>query len=1125
VEEYVGQHPGLRSDPEGLLDLIYQEVVLRQGRGEVPQLEDYQRRFPEVAASLGDLWEVHRAFPGSRLCQSPSSQEEQLASTVAGAASVSRPRDWPTVPGYEVEGELGRGGMGVVYKARHIWLARAVALKMILAGAHAGAVDLARFRTEAEALARLVHPNIVQVYEVGEHQGNPFLSLELCGGGSLDRKLNGTPLPPAEAARLLETLARAVHAVHQRGVIHRDLKPSNVLLTEDGVPKITDFGLAKKLDDAQGQTVSGSVLGTPPYMAPEQAAGRASQIGPLTDVYALGAILYELLTGRPPFKGATPMDTLAEVCDREPVPPGHLQPKVPRDLETICLKALRKDPRQRYAGALELAEDLRRLLDGQPIRARAVPAWERGYKWARRRPAQAALGVAVGLAVLGGAGTALCYGLYADQQATARLRQVERGQHVNDLWARGLQDEAAGQLTAAKESFDGALAEVAAGPGAVTDGLRRQIEERRDLVRRRLQERSDRQEALEGRDRFRAHRDVVLAHAANVRDQDEGANAARVRREARAALAALGLAADEPPDAIAAGLTAYQGRLGSPEQSRQLAAECCEVLSLWAEAEAALPPDLVAADRESRLRRALRLLDAAAALGQAYQLPSPQALPLRRAGYLDLLGDEEGARAARELAAGQKSHTALDHYLAALAAYRRGDHARAAAGCGEVLWLEPEHFWALYLQALCHLKGRQWAEAKGELAGCLNRRPDFFWARLLLAVAQGHLGQVADAQLNFARALAQADDPLTRFAVLTNRGALWGRSGRWRDAVDDLRQAVRVRPDALEAYVALALAYQNAEDWDAALATLGQALDRRLADPSLYRTRAGLRLARGEAAGARRDFERAIALAPPGGSAEALASDYVQLGHLQHQAGEYPAALASCDAALRVRPDYPPAYRQRAETLLKQGNYPEAGQALDHYLKNGPAAPDTYLARGLIHFQSRAYPAAVEAFTQSLSLKTDETALSCRGWAYLKLDAPRLALPDFEAVLRRNPTHPDALCGRGEARVRLGQVSAGVADAEAALRQGPRKATSLYSAAGLYARAAGQLAAQPPGQADPRLAEHCRGRAVALLRATLQDVPEEKRKDFWRDNVQHERLFVPLLSARELLNLAGKYGE
>jgi len=273
-----------------------------------------------------------------------------------------------SVPGYEILGELGRSGMGVVYKARQLALNRLVALKMILADGHAGAAELARFQTEAEAIARLQHPHIVQIHEVGQHDGLPFFSLEFCPGGSLDRKLAGNPQPSREAAALIEKLAHAMHAAHEKGILHRDLKPANILLAEDDTPKITDFGLAKKLDPVSlgresgtGLTATGAVMGTPSYMAPEQAGGKSKELGPACDVYALGAILYECLTGRPPFKAARPLDTLLQVVSDEPVPPTRLNVKTPRDLETICLKCLHKEPSRRYASAAALAEDLRRF--------------------------------------------------------------------------------------------------------------------------------------------------------------------------------------------------------------------------------------------------------------------------------------------------------------------------------------------------------------------------------------------------------------------------------------------------------------------------------------------------------------------------------------------------------------------------------------------------------------------------------------------------------------------------------------------------------------------------------------------------------------------------------------------
>jgi serine/threonine protein kinase len=291
------------------------------------------------------------------------------------------------VGNYDILGELGRGGMGVVYKARQLRLNRLVALKMILAEEHARPSELARFRLEAEAVARLQHPNIVQIYEVGDVRGRPYFSLEFCPGGSLASKLNGQPLPPREAAALVETLARAVEHAHQRGILHRDLKPANVLLTSDGQPKIVDFGLARiqelPKEDAE-LTHPGMIVGTPAYMAPEQAAGETQRIGPAADIYSLGAILYALLTGRPPFQGESVRGTLSQVATKQAVPPQTLNPAVSRDLSTICLKCLEKDPQKRYSSAQGLAEDLERWLADKPITARRATNISRFMRWFRR---------------------------------------------------------------------------------------------------------------------------------------------------------------------------------------------------------------------------------------------------------------------------------------------------------------------------------------------------------------------------------------------------------------------------------------------------------------------------------------------------------------------------------------------------------------------------------------------------------------------------------------------------------------------------------------------------------------------------------------------------------------------
>jgi hypothetical protein len=395
VETLLGSEPALASDSAAVVDLVHLEAILRQLRGQAVDVAEYARRFPDQAESIQLRFQLDGQLQPAPLVVGSDGDPD---ATVAPSPLPPARSDLPAVPGYEVLEEIGRGGMGVVYKARHLALNRIVALKMILAGQHAGAAELDRFRTEAQAIARLSHPHIVQVYEVGEHERRPFLSLEYCAGGSLEKQLNGAPLLPVEAAELVATLARAMEAAHRAGVVHRDLKPANVLVGQAFQPdsssskevrlesltyKITDFGLAKRLDDLS-RTQTGAVLGTPSYMAPEQAQGK-KDVGPSADIYALGAILYECLTGQPPFRAASVLDTLLLVMEREPPSPRQLNGKVPRDLETICLKCLQKEPRQRYASAAELADDLTRFLHDEPIRARPPSPLRKLDRWVRRR--------------------------------------------------------------------------------------------------------------------------------------------------------------------------------------------------------------------------------------------------------------------------------------------------------------------------------------------------------------------------------------------------------------------------------------------------------------------------------------------------------------------------------------------------------------------------------------------------------------------------------------------------------------------------------------------------------------------------------------------------------------------
>jgi WD40 repeat protein/serine/threonine protein kinase len=456
VELYLSAFPAELSDPQTQVELIVTEYQECWRRGERIPRAAYRERFPSLAAALDEsltlAWtctrcgrqaECNDAAAQDPIC--PHCGQSHSARKGEPRADSKTPPNVPHVPGYEILEECGRGGMGVVFKARQTNLRRLVALKMILSGIYASTHELERFRSEGEAVARLVHPNIVQIHDVGEHEGRPYLALEFVDGSRLDRKLKGITQPPSDAAALVETLARAVHYAHQQGIIHRDLKPANVLMTSDDVPKITDFGLAKKLDE-HSLTFTGQVLGTPSYMAPEQAgsesgkgtdgATRKVAIGPAADVYALGAILYECLTGGPPFRGTSVVETLEQVRSVEPTGIRVQNPAVARDLETICLKCLEKEPNRRYVTAQDLADDLRRFQNDQPILARRVSSLERLWRWRRRNPLIAGLlgGVAalLVLTALTASVAALEFRSKAEVETQAR-REIEKQLYASSI--------------------------------------------------------------------------------------------------------------------------------------------------------------------------------------------------------------------------------------------------------------------------------------------------------------------------------------------------------------------------------------------------------------------------------------------------------------------------------------------------------------------------------------------------------------------------------------------------------------------------------------------------------------------------------------------------------------------
>jgi WD40 repeat protein len=406
--------------------------------GKPPDRKEFLNRHPELAADLEAFFADEDKMDRMARSVAPAgSVPPEVAGSITGTATLAPREAGPKVRyfgDYELLEEIARGGMGVVYRARQISLNRTVAVKMILSARLASETEVRRFQAEAEAAANLDHPNIVPIYEVGEHEGQHYFSMKLVEGGSLNDQLPKWRGDLRKAVLFLVRVARAMHYAHQRGLLHRDLKPANILLDAQGEPHVTDFGLAKRIKGGAGLTQSGAIVGTPSYMAPEQAAGNKG-LSIAADVYSLGAILYELLTGRPPFQAETAMDTVLQLLEKEPERPRSLNPRLERDLETICLKCLEKNPAKRYASAEALAEDLERWLAGEPIRARPVRLWERGRKWIRRRPAAAALVGVSGLAALTLVAV-LTASYFRIHQANERLADSLRGEQRTSYFHR-----------------------------------------------------------------------------------------------------------------------------------------------------------------------------------------------------------------------------------------------------------------------------------------------------------------------------------------------------------------------------------------------------------------------------------------------------------------------------------------------------------------------------------------------------------------------------------------------------------------------------------------------------------------------------------------------------------------
>jgi serine/threonine protein kinase/Tfp pilus assembly protein PilF len=1067
------------------------------------------------------------------------------ATRAAAEAGAPPAAGWPSVPGYQILGELGRGSMGVVYRARQLGLARRVALKMVRTGAAASDQALDRFVEEARVVASLQHPNIVQIYDINPRPDAPYFSMELVEGGTLADRLGGRPQPFRQAARLVETVARAIHVAHEQGIVHRDLKPANILIAAPGpapsrfeafgsggsapaadpgawVPKITDFGLAKQLQGGTGQTESGMIMGTPSYMAPEQAEGRSRDVGPTADVYALGAILYEMLTGRPPFTAESPMETVLLLFQTEPVSPSRLQPKVPRDLETICLKCLQKEPRRRYASAEAVAEDLRRFLAGETIAARPVSLPEQAWKWAKRRPALATLAAGLCVAVLGLAGLAAWH----QAELRARLAQARLDERAARAAQEAVAERArlaalddkvkdrlrAGEGAAARKDWHGARLELlrardlaAAEPGLADlreriDGLLAEAERRR-RDRERFQE-------------FVRRRNDALFNATLFTGGDLVSTLGETRSAALEALALFGVT----PDAEAAPAV-DSPELGDGEKA-EVRAACYELLLVLAEAVAQPLPGQAADEQRRQAGQALHLLDRAARLG-----PPTRAWYLRRAHYLAQAGDPSAARREHERAQAVQPAGVLDYFLLGDEQYRQGNWPQAVVAFENVLQRQPDHFWGQYYLALCWLKTHRPDLAAARLTACLGWRPDFPWLYLLRGSAWGELGQFARAEEDFRAALQGPLPDSARYGLYVDRGVLRIRQGRVDEALDDLRQAVRLKPGQYQGYVNLAQAYLKGERPEEALAQLDEAVRREPGLAALYRTRAHVRLLRHDPA-ALADLEEAIRL-EAGHPSTALAEDHVERGRLLLARGDREAAVRACEAALAVLPRSVRAHRLRAEALLELERLPEALEALDACLRHGPPDAELFRARAGVRTRLGQYPGAQADYTRALELAPDAASYAGRGWTYLVAEAPQLALADFEEAVRLDPGRGEAYAGRGHARAMLGRYRLAVADAEEAVRHGPASPRLLYNAARVYAVAVARLETDPgrEARAAAHLGPRWQERGVQLLRQALDGQAPGDGVRFWRTVIRADATLNALRRTAGFRQLAERYGQ
>jgi tetratricopeptide (TPR) repeat protein len=985
----------------------------------------------------------------------------------------------PAVPGYELLGELGRGGMGVVYKARQTGLNRLVALKMVLAGAHAGAQQLARFQTEAEAVAQLDHPNIVQIYEVGEHHGLPYFSLEYVPGGTLAETIAGKPCPPEQAAAVAQQLARAMAEAHQHGVIHRDLKSANVLLTRDGVPKITDFGLAKSLDSGLELTKSGTLMGTPSYMSPEQARGEMHAVGPLSDLYSLGAILYELLTGRPPFLAPSVVETLFQVRHQEPVPPRRLQPKVPKDLETICLKCLQKEPAKRYAGCHELAEDLRQFRAGEAIRARPVGRIERGWRWCRRNPRTALLTAALCGLICAVVASLVIIGVRVsrEQEAVAQAREAatERIEQAAGAVASG-DHRRARDLLGWSDPF------LESSP-ALAD-----VRDRRDTLRAQVAVYAEFKQLLD---------DARFDCRFGSRPEKERG------RQTCGRLLALYDDIERGTGPAAAGLPPL-----NPEQLQLFKEDAFEAFLVAAQVEQDLAADEPA--RKEAARKAVVWLNRAEAV-----LPGTRALHVQRAACWGVLGDRDADAADIKRAEAIAPTSAVDRFWRAFAEHARGEVAlrnkdakaapvhfrNAVAEYATFVQMRPDAFWGYFNWAFCLVRLNQLDDAAIAFTTCTRIRPDFPWPYNNRGTIHLNKKRFDQAILDYNLALAHNPRYVEAWA---NRGIAYAELGKTDEALSDLTRAIELNPNYAPAYAKRAEVRLARKEHAAALGDYDRLIGLTADKNPIYLQRGDAYQGMGRYEEAIQDYDRVIAADPRNPAA------YYGRAGAHYARRDYLKARDDYSRVIALAPRAAGAYENRGViNWLHLKEFDAALRDWNQVIALDPKKPEPHRYIGAVHLGRREYPEALASFQKALELRPDYVQVAwARAQIYLWQGKPQQALAELDPYVSRGlPNKPETLNLRGDAYRALGDLDRAAADYRRLIELRPKEHQEVVDA---YVSLA--LVYQKQGKLDE--ARACYDELVAAERNSA--AAYLRRAEFRRDHRQFELALADCAAAAAL---------